>query len=577
MSSSIPLLALDVKPPQPLPNPLEQYGQVMQLKNLMQQGQLQQSQLAGEQQRQQQSAQLFTPQLQQQQAASKQAQLDLQDRQGLNQALKDTYGGSAAGTEAPAGQPQQPPWTPMQSYVDKLRGGTGIAPVSDMAQPASSSASPSTTPPSSSSNAADRLTDFLNRIQDPKYGISATGQIGMLEKFNAMRDQFAKTDTDTINAHLAANKSISQGLNSVLQAPSEDQAAQYTIERNALMRDPTMAKYAQALPPQYPGTPAPGGSPELQRAQHGLMAEEDLVKVTQEGAELPGQIAKSTQATQEAAAPTQQQIADATRTIGTYSGISPAERQGLIAEASHAPDFATLKGVQARADSAQSTGEMKQATLAQAKAMAGNKFGEAGLTANEKIWTDPSKGFAGALAQANQTRASIKAGADGNALLTNMVPTMEVLGINHAAGINRISPQEAISARVSPDWATRWNAWATSAATGKLTPQLAQQGQQLMDIVTDAAYQKSVQSSQFIAKGHSLDPSQVPAMNRDGSLTTLDQVGKGGGSSRTSTQNLPAVAAGMTRIRASDGTLHDIPTQNLARARQIDPNLQVSQ
>src|SRR6185437_2309069 len=107
---------------------------------------------------------------------------------------------------------------------------------------------------------------------------------------------------------------------------------------------------------------------------------------------------------------------------------------------------------------------------------------------------------------------------------TNMVPTMEVLGINHAAGISRISPQEAEAAKVSPDWATRWNAWASKVSTGKLTPEMAKQGNQLMAIVVNAAHDRAVTSAQVIAKGHGLDPSQVPAMDTDGNLTTLDKV-----------------------------------------------------
>lgn len=36
-------------------------------------------------------------------------------------------------------------------------------------------------------------------------------------------------------------------------------------------------------------------------------------------------------------------------------------------------------------------------------------------------------------------------------------------------------------------------------------------------------------------------------------------------------------SSGMVRITASDGTIHDIPQQNLGRAKQIDPGLQVNQ
>ena len=220
-----------------------------------------------------------------------------------------------------------------------------------------------------------------------------------------------------------------------------------------------------------------------------------------------------------------------------------------------APDWETLQKVQARADASQQANQLHQDTLANTRAIMGNKFGEAGLTANEKIWTDPQRGYAGALAQANQTNASIVAGADGNGLLTNLVPTMEVLGVNHAAGINRISPQEAIAAGTNPEWATRWNAWATKAATGKLTPEMATQGRQLMDIVTDAAYNRSVQSSQLIARGHQLTPDQVPAMNRDGSLTTHGQSSLPGASSGQNSKPSAGPAAGMTRIRGV-GRLH---------------------
>jgi hypothetical protein len=42
-------------------------------------------------------------------------------------------------------------------------------------------------------------------------------------------------------------------------------------------------------------------------------------------------------------------------------------------------------------------------------------------------------------------------------------------------------------------------------------------------------------------------------------------------------QNLPPVQKGFTRITASDGSIHDIPSGNLAQAQKIDPGLQVTQ
>ena len=48
-------------------------------------------------------------------------------------------------------------------------------------------------------------------------------------------------------------------------------------------------------------------------------------------------------------------------------------------------------------------------------------------------------------------------------------------------------------------------------------------------------------------------------------------------SMKINTAGAGAPAAGYTRIQASDGSLHDIPTGNLPAARKIDPNLQVMQ
>lgn len=152
------------------------------------------------------------------------------------------------------------------------------------------------------------------------------------------------------------------------------------------------------------------------------------------------------------------------------------------------------------------------------------KQADTGRTELSKIWTDPGKGFSAALAQGQQTIQSIKAGADGNGLLTSMAPTMEVLGLNHAAGINRISPQEAQAAGLPGSYAERFNGWATKAATGKLTPQLASEGKQLMNIVVDAAHQKAVQSSQFIAANRGLSPDTAVALDRRGNPVPLSKV-----------------------------------------------------
>lgn len=171
-----------------------------------------------------------------------------------------------------------------------------------------------------------------------------------------------------------------------------------------------------------------------------------------------------------------------------------------------------------------------------------------------KIWNDPAKGYASALAQANQTMEGIKAGADGNGLLTSMAPTMEVLGINHAAGISRISPQEAAAAGAPGGFAEKWNAWATKAADNKLSPQLASEGKQLMGIVIDAAHNKAVQQTQFAAANRGVkDPSSVGAMDRNGNVTTLDKASQSANKAQARTGEVPVRRGSQIIGYTSDG------------------------
>jgi hypothetical protein len=156
-----------------------------------------------------------------------------------------------------------------------------------------------------------------------------------------------------------------------------------------------------------------------------------------------------------------------------------------------------------------------------------NELAKKGFDDINKQWTDLHAGFAGALAQVNNTRNAIKAGADGNGLLTSMAPTMEVLGINHAAGISRISPQEATAAALPGGFAERWNAWATKAGTGKLTPQLAAEGQQLMNIIVQSKFNQTLQSTRMLAANAGIDPNQVTVMDINGQPASLQsQIGR---------------------------------------------------
>ena len=90
----------------------------------------------------------------------------------------------------------------------------------------------------------------------------------------------------------------------------------------------------------------------------------------------------------------------------------------------------------------------------------------------------------------SQLQASIDAAKDGNGLLTSFVPTMEVLGINASNGVHRISPAEAQAAQLPGGWVERFNAWFDKASTGKLSPQLQEEGKALAKVLSDSAYQR---------------------------------------------------------------------------------------
>jgi hypothetical protein len=143
---------------------------------------------------------------------------------------------------------------------------------------------------------------------------------------------------------------------------------------------------------------------------------------------------------------------------------------------------------------------------------------------NQKLLLDPHSGYSKAVQQLNLIGASIQAGSDGNALITNLLPTMEVLGINHTAGVTRISPAEAQAAGTSPAWATRWNAFAQKATTGKLSPEMAKEGNELVTILKQGALSTLYQQQQVIAQGRGVSPAKLPSIDAAGNVTSFDKV-----------------------------------------------------
>lgn len=469
--SSIPLPALGIKPPESV---LDTYSKILQLQNqraqqalIPGQQQLQQGQIVGQQQQNQVGANQV-----------KLSDIQVKDQQLLSQLY-----------------PQ---------FTQKT-------PVSD------GKTTPETGP---TGYDFDGLKEEYIKQGGSMAGLS---QINGIQSANAaLATKLAGAGEATIKQQQAANSAMNDAIETLQAIPDPQGRTQALgpIVANLQKMGIDTSKIAQQPPTDD----------NLAKAQAGLGMHQQVISDAAKLADL-AKTTSDVQKTQlELQTPTQQQRDTFTgKTLPSFSNMTPAQRASFAQQASQARTVPEFNKVVEAADTTDKSMQLHADSLAQTRALVGNKFGEAGLTANEKVWNDPQRGFAGALQQANQTKASIVAGADGNGLLTALAPTMEVLGINHAAGISRISPAEAAAAGTPPEFATRWNAWASKAASGKITPELAKQGQQLMDVVIQAAHTRAIQGSELVAKGHNLDPSQVPAMDIKGNVTTLDKVAGQGG------------------------------------------------
>jgi len=105
------------------------------------------------------------------------------------------------------------------------------------------------------------------------------------------------------------------------------------------------------------------------------------------------------------------------------------------------------------------------------------------------------------------------------------------------------------------------NTWFDKAGKGQLPPQSVQEFSNLVDRLSDAK-STSYQTGLNVVNqnyGSNFQPVKIQSANGPA------QSGSNG------------PAQGYTRIKASDGSMHDLPTQNIGAARQRDPGLQVIQ
>jgi hypothetical protein len=426
------------------------------------------------------------------------------------------------------------------------------------------------------------LAKLKQNISDPQYGISAQGQFGFQQKMQELAKAGADADDAQIKAHKDANAQISSILQPVIDAPPEDQPARYALAMNQLHRDPTLAKYAQDAPPQFPG------AAQLKIHLNTLKTTEELLAQQKQNNEAPGQIAKSQQEQQEAAlgpagraAMTSPTLQSQNDWLKKHPGMGPSDYE--IAMKKVAPQF------QFNLQSGMLTPE--------AKAMAAQNYAQTGqLPAGMRspamasgILNQAASGGAAPNVAANKANYQADA-ASLKSLQSNMD---QVTAFENTAGKNLDQflstaknvidsgsplinqPLRSVASKVagSPNQAA-FEAARTTALT-EIAKVL--NSSKASGVLSDSA---RGEVSQLIGKDATLAQIYSAANilkndmgNRHQSYQDKINEIKG----RLGGQGQQQGGNGMTRIKASDGSLHDVPTANLDKARQIDPNLQVVQ
>ena len=481
---SIPLPALSIQPPQT--DPLGQYGKLMQLRDLIQRQQL----IPGELQGQQQQLQAGAMQNQLQQIGLKNAQI-------ANEAMTD---------------PQF-----KQRYQDWQTKQTSGAPGSQEPVTTSGQASAVQSPVP--------LHPYAQFLMD-EYGLPLQGPHGALEVSNALID--SSTKAAALNKDDLANYGTQVG--NFRDAVTPVLAEQDPVARAAQVQNlqKNIAQNPSKYPPQIAQNVNKLSDPNyLQMASNLESVHSSVIEYATKQAQQREATAGAEAKENEIAAPTPARIDTFTKTtLPSFLALTPGLRASYMQQAQQARTVPEFNKVVEQADATDKSLQMHADSLAQTKAIVGDRFTQNAIEANEKNWTDPQHGYQAVSSAARLTKQTLQAGADGNGLAASMGPMMTVLGINSFNQTHRINPAEAQAANLPGGYVERFNAWADKSFTGKLSPQLATEGQSLMDGIINAAHSRAVQNSQLIASrpGVNITPAQMPAMDKDGNLTKLDQV-----------------------------------------------------
>ena len=172
----------------------------------------------------------------------------------------------------------------------------------------------------------------------------------------------------------------------------------------------------------------------------------------------------------------------------------------------------------------------------------------AATTAMDKSGQD----YAKAVQTSNDLNDLITEAKSGNKAAVRIVPLQGALEITTAQGVHRINRTEVDQYGSAGSLLDKISGEAGGVLTGKNIPD---------NVLGDMQTMQNMISQ----NAKKLHENSVKTINSTyGSKFQPMQFGQ---------QGTQGPASGMTRIKASDGNLHDIPSTNIGRARKIDPNL----
>jgi hypothetical protein len=514
MGSSIPLPALDVKVPAQQPGPIDELARIMQIKGLQQNQALGQAQLQGVQTENQ------TRQLQLQQA-----QLESQDDRTWRSALQD------------------PNWdgSPEQLKKNALKQGVGIKSYQAVSQGLAATgevyAKLGSEQLKVQEGLADHIGDQLQAVQDAKPADKLTSQ--QVAKHNAIsyitstpgihplvRQEFLKqiqqipddqyVGDDTLSDLIGHNKLHSALVDEGLKTAQTGEAAQ---KANQAQADAALANIKVNLSKN-----SKAGDFDAQIDQ----------MMPQKGPNAAlGQITKT--------------MVNASLSRGDFEGAQKTlqasyNQIGEINKETN-PSVQMARANQA-AMTAKTVEPLRQDILS---TFQNNK------DARDKIETTVLKPYQDKMSQIGELQSAVSQAQSGNVAAARAT-LYKVIGVAQPQGTHRVAPTEVTGFSGMGSLSQRTQGSIANALSGDpWTPQMVE------DIKSFGASQAQV-AQDNLSRG-------IDNTNK------LYNTNVGQGLKPT----VPGAAQGFTRIKASDGSMHDIPSANIAAARKIDPGLQVQQ